>query len=191
MTTSPLPRRPALRTAWTLTWLTFVWVALWRDPSWGTAAAGFLAAVGVVVVMPLPAAAESMRLRPIAAARFFGVFALAVVRSSLIVAGRVLTPWRPVREGIVGVTMRTTHPVVITVVNHAITLAPGTMVVDVHRDRPVVMFVHVLTLGDAAAIRAEVHRLEDLALAAFGLSADDDLIGSDSVVPDPPETESP
>ncbi len=166
-----------------IVWLTFVWVALWRDPSWGTIAAGILAAVGVIVVMPLPRTDASMRVHPVAAARFFGVFIVAVVRSSLIVAGRVLTPWRPVREGIVGVPMRTRHPAVITAVNHAITLAPGTMVIDVHRDDPIVMFVHVLVLDDAAAIHTEVHRLEDLALAAFGLTADDEV-----VAPDPAET---
>lgn len=181
---SPRAPRPqaALRIVWMLAWMTFVWVALWRDVSWGTAAAGFLAALGVVTIARLPSSPWGVRVRPFAAFKFFVVFVVSVVSASLIVAWRVLTPWNRVREGIVGVPLRTAHPVVITAVNHAITLAPGTMVVDIHHN-PTVVFVHVLDLDDPSTIHADVHRLEALAKAAFGLAPDH----SDAPV-DPPTT---
>lgn len=169
------PRAPrpnaALRTAWMLAWLTFAWVALWRDFSWGTAVAGFLAAAGVLTLARLPASPWGVRVQPFAAAKFLVLFVASVVRASVVVAWRVLSPWNHVREGIVGVRLRTAHPVVITTVNHAITLAPGTMVIDIHHN-PTVVFVHVLDLDDPATIHADVHRLEALAKAAFGLQPD-------------------
>jgi multicomponent Na+:H+ antiporter subunit E len=66
------------------------------------------------------------------------------------------------------VPLRTDHPVVVTTINHAVNLAPGTMVVDIDDD-PTVVYVHVLHLEDPADVHAEVHQLEDLVLAAFGL----------------------
>ena len=61
----------------------------------------------------------------------------------------------------------TDHPVVITLISHAIGLAPGTMVVDV-ATAPTTLFVHVLHLREVEDVRAEVARLERLAARAVG-----------------------
>lgn len=164
-------RRPSHRgrhAAWSILWLTFVWVALWRDLSWGTIAAGVIAAAVVLTLFPVPAPRWGIRVRPLAMAKFLAVFGFSVIKGSVIVAWKVLTPQNPVEEGIIGVQLSTDHPVLVTTINHAVTLAPGTMVIDI-AEHPSIVYVHVLDLTDASAIRADVRRLERLALAAYGL----------------------
>lgn len=46
-------------------------------------------------------------------------------------------------------------------------LAPGTMPIEVTRD-PAVIYLHVLHLHDVEAVRADVNRLAELAVRAFG-----------------------
>lgn len=160
------------RSAWTIGWLMFVWVALWRDVSWGNLLAGFFAAAGIILIFPLPAPTSGIRIKPIAMIKFLLVFAISVVRANFIVAWEVLTPKNRIREGIIGVPLRTDHPVVMTTINHAVNLAPGTMVIDIDDD-PAVVYVHVLHLDDPADVHDEVRQLEDLVLAAFGLDAEE------------------
>ncbi len=160
--------RELRRSAWTIAWLMFVWVALWRDVSWGNLLAGFFAGAGIILLFPLPAPTSGIRIRPLPMIKFLLVFAASVVRANLVVAWEVLTPTNRIREGIIGVPLRTDHPVVVTTINHAVNLAPGTMVIDIDDD-PAVVYVHVLHLEDPDDVHEEVRRLEDLALAAFGL----------------------
>lgn len=167
----PVQRLAQLRrSGWTIVWLTLVWFAMWRDLSWGNLIGGVLAACLVVLLFPLPAPTSGIRLRPAALLRFLGVFVWSVIKANLVVAWEVLTPQNRIREGIVGVPLACDHPVVVTTINHAINLAPGTMVIDIDMN-PCVVYVHVLHLDDPDAVHAEVHELEALAMAAFGLVA--------------------
>ena len=162
--------RELRRSVWTIAWIMFVWVAMWRDVSWGNLLAGFFAGAGIILLFPLPAPTSGIRIKPLPMIRFLLVFTVSVVRANFIVAWEVLTPRNRIREGIIGVPLRTDHPVVVTTINHAVNLAPGTMVVDIDKD-PTVVYVHALHLEDPADVHAEVHQLEDLVLAAFGLDA--------------------
>ncbi|MEO1060623.1 MAG: Na+/H+ antiporter subunit E [Actinomycetota bacterium] len=167
--------RSLQRSIWALIWLTFVWVALWRDVSPGNLVAGLLVASGIILVFPLPKSTMGIDLNPLAMVKFLLVFAASVVRANFIVAWEVLTPRNHIREGIIGVPLRTNHPVVVTTINHAINLAPGTMVIDIDDDpsEPFVVYVHVLHLDDPADVHDEVRRLEDLILAAFGIGTEE------------------
>lgn len=153
---------------WSVVWLTLVWLAMWRDLSWANLLSGVVAAVLIVLLFPLPAPASGISVKPIPMLRFLAIFGASVLRANVIVAWEVLTPRNRIREAIIGVPLRTDHPVVVTVVNHAVNLAPGTMVVDIDDD-PTVVYVHVLHLEDPADVHAEVRQLETLTLAAFGL----------------------
>lgn len=153
-----------------VTWLTFVWIALWRDMSWPNLIGGIIVANGVMMLFPFVHNRHQLRPSPAGMLRFLGVFGWSVIKSNIFVAKEVLTPTNTINEGIVAVELESTHPVVITVVNHAINLAPGTFVIDTDED-PCVLYVHVLHLENPDDVRAEVLELEQLARNAFGLGS--------------------
>jgi multicomponent Na+:H+ antiporter subunit E len=147
-------------------WCVVVWIVLWRDLSWANVVSGVVVAAAVLALFPFVRPAERLRLRPVALVRFLAVFAWSVVKANLIVAWEVVTPRNRINEGVVAVPLSSDAPAVITLVSHAIGLAPGTMVIDIERD-PTVLHVHVLHLRSVEAVRAEVLELERLVLAAI------------------------
>lgn len=149
-------------------WLVVAWVALWRDVSTANLASGVLAAGVVVWLFPPPNNAP-LGIRPLALLRFLLATAISIVRANLVVAWEVVTPSNRINEGVVAVELESGHPVVITLVTHAIILAPGTLVVDIDKGvdgGPTLLYVHVLHLRGIDEVRDEVLRLESLALAA-------------------------
>ena len=55
----------------------------------------------------------------------------------------------------------------VTVVANAIALMPGSVTVEVERDPPT-LYVHVLHLRSVEDVRRDIHRLEVMAVRAFG-----------------------
>ena len=165
-----------------LLWLLFAWVALWRDLSVANIVSGILIAGAVVWLFP-PANHAPLGVRPFALLRFLATTAISILRANLVVAWEVVTPTNQINEGVVAVELASSNPVVITMVSHAIILAPGTMVIDIDRgtdDRPTQLYVHVLHLRSIDEVRDEVLQLEALALAAVsGRSGPATTDGSD------------
>ena len=152
-------------------WLVVVWVALWRDPSVGNVLGGVIVAIVTISLFPIPAQRDTLRIRPLPMLRFVFTVAWSVVKANAVVAWEVLTPTNQINEGVVAVDLTSPHPVVATLVSHAIILAPGTMVIDIddETDGPSRMYVHVLHLRAVEDVRAEVLELERLAVAAVGV----------------------
>ena len=148
-------------------WLVLFWLALWRDISVANVASGVVLAAGVLVLFPLPPAGHRLRPRPAALVRFLAASTWSVVKANLVVAWEVVTPRNRINEGVVAVPLQTADPIVITIVSHAIILAPGTMVIDIELEPSTVLFVHVLHLRSADGVRREVQQLERLASAAL------------------------
>jgi len=149
-------------------WLVVVWLALWRDLSLANLVSGVAVATATIFVFPPPGDRGRLIVRPLALLRFFGTALWAIVRANIVVAWEVVTPANQIKEGVVAVNLHANHPTVITLVSHAIGLAPGTMVIDVE-DQPdgsARMYVHVLHLREIEDVRREVLDLERLALAA-------------------------
>ncbi|MEO0494717.1 MAG: Na+/H+ antiporter subunit E [Actinomycetota bacterium] len=161
-----------------IAWLVIVWMALWRDPSIANLVGGLLVAIGITWLFPVPTRRSTLRVRPLALLRFLGHAAVAIVRANLVVAWEVITPGNRTNEGVVAVDLREDHPVVITLVSHAIGLAPGTFVVDVEGegdgDGSARIYVHVLHLREVEDVRHEVLELERLALAAVASQLHDE-----------------
>jgi multicomponent Na+:H+ antiporter subunit E len=160
------------------TWLLVTWLALWRDVSPANVVSGIVVAGSVVWFFPPQRENAALHIRPVALLRFLGTTAVSIVRANFVVAWEVVTPKNEINEGVVAVDLASNHPVVITLVSHAIILAPGTMVIDIDKgdhERPTKLFVHVLHLRNVEDVRAEVLELEALALAAVS-GADDDPI---------------
>lgn len=160
------------------------WLAMWGRVTPGNVVGGLAVIAVIWFVFPTgPGALRSEHspvVRPIAAARFLVIFLWMLVVATYQVAVAVLRPRLRIAEGIVEVPLRATSPIVATMVADAITLTPGTMTVDVFGtdDGPGVLYVHALDLGDAEAIRADGHRLEVLAVRAFGSRADRERLGA-------------
>lgn len=148
-------------------WLTAVWVAFWRDLSAANVLSGLALSAVLLWLFPYPPLQPGLKVRLLPALRFAVVFAWSVVKANAIVAWEVITPQNRINEGIVAVPLASNHPVVITLVSHAIILAPGTMVVDIDREPSTVLFVHALHLRSVESVRQEVLRLEQLAVDAF------------------------
>ncbi len=161
-------RLPAL-----IIWLTFVWAFLWGDFGPASLVAGVAVAV-LVVWIGRPADVHGMQLtsfHPLSALVFVGYFAVQLVKSNLQVAWIVISPRPHVRTAIVEVPMHVASDGIVTVVANAVTLTPGTLTVDVHASddgTPPVIYVHVLQFDDVGSVRADVLRLERLAVRAFG-----------------------
>jgi len=158
--------------------LVLVWVALWGSPSVGNLVSGALVAVFVLAVFPGgPGRLEGQdepRVRPLSPFRFLGRFVVELVMSTFSVAIAVVAPRRRVREGVVKVRLRSSSPVIGTIVANAITLTPGTLTVDAEADRVrgTLLYVHVLGLDDPESVRASALDFERLAIAAFGSAED-------------------
>lgn len=149
-------------------WLVLVWLALWRDLTVANLVSGVLVAAVTIWLFPIPEQRSDLSVRPVALLRFLATALWAIIRANVVVAWEVLTPANQINEGVVAVDLRARHPVVITLVSHAIGLAPGTMVIDVDDDGdgPARMYVHVLHLREIEDVRQDVLDLERLALAA-------------------------
>lgn len=173
-----------MRFTGSIVWITAVWLVFWRDLSWANLASGVLVALAITLGGVATSRRPDLRLHPVALGRFLAVFAWSVVKANFVVAWEVVTPGSRINEGIVTVELPTHDPIVITIVSHAIGLAPGTMVIDIERE-PTVLFVHVLHLRTVEAVRADVLRLERLARSAVASAAD---VPDTRPVPDPEAT---
>lgn len=151
-------------------WLAAVWVFLWGDVSPGTAIAGAVVAAGVMASVRGTRATTHGTVRPLHALRFLGYFLYKLVEASAVVAWEVITPRNRINEGIVAVEIDDVSDALLTVIANAISLTPGTLTIDVHRN-PNVLFVHVLHLRSVEQTCREVRVLQRYAVRAFGHEA--------------------
>ena len=172
MSRSPRPAPPAgsrdvLRVLAVVVWSIVVWTALWGAPTAANVLWGGVLGLLTLRLLPVTHKAHRLPVRPVAIARFGLVFLWALVRASAVVAWEVVTPTNDIHEGIVAVPLRTHSPGLITLIGNAISLTPGTLTLEVRREPPT-LYVHVLHLRAIEDVRADIHHLEAVALAAFG-----------------------
>jgi multicomponent Na+:H+ antiporter subunit E len=148
-------------------WLVALWLALWGTITPANVLSGALVAV-LVQVLPDPHHVSGrIHVRPLAALHFLGWFAYKVVEASLVVAREVVTRQDRIHTGVVEVPLVGASDGIVTLVANAVGMIPGTITLEVDRDPPT-LFIHVLHLHDIDAVRGEIHRLEELAIRAFG-----------------------
>ncbi|MFC0028258.1 Na+/H+ antiporter subunit E [Micromonospora chaiyaphumensis] len=135
-----------------LGWLVAIWVLLWGDLSWGNLLAGLVIGAAVLLFFPLPPVTFGGRLRPGALLVLAVTFAGELVTASLHVAAVALRPGFRPRGAIIAVPLRVRTDLNLALTAEVISLVPGTLIVDVDRDRGV-LYAHVL----------DVRRPEDLA----------------------------
>src|SRR3546814_11338921 len=89
---------------------------LWRDFCLGNAVVGFLVALVVCMVFPLPRLGMRLRIRPISLLWLVVRFVADVVVSSVQVSIATLRPTRHLRNAVIEVNLRTPSAFVLTVV---------------------------------------------------------------------------
>lgn len=165
-------------------WLLVVWLALWEGITVGIVVAGVAIALGLLVAFRSGGGIERWTLRPIATIRFIGYFIVQFLVANVEVARAVLQPSRVVeRQAIIAVPVRTSNPGILAVLTSAVSLTPGTSVVEVHSD-PTVLYLHVLAFVSTEETRRSVAELESRLIRALGP-------GDDGQPPDTPERSVP
>ena len=142
------------------------WILLWGEWSAANITSG-LVAVPIVSWLFRDPKVERYALRPWGALKLLGFVLYSLVTSSLRVLAAVLLP-SPERTttSVQTVRLERGSVFVAAIVANAITLTPGTMTLDIDRQR-VELSVHVLGDVDPAAFRTDVLKLEQMVIGAF------------------------
>lgn len=153
-------------------WLTAVWVGLWGSVTPANVLGGLAVALLLVKGLPLDPPDVPGRASPLGVLRFGAVFLRELVVASLQVVVLVLRPRLALRQAVIAVPVHGGGDRLLTLVANAISLTPGTLTLEVDRERSV-LHVHVLDVGEGpeglAQVRASAARLERAAARALGV----------------------
>ena len=154
----------------TLALLVAAWCALWGGISVANVLAGAVVALAVTLAAGVQPGQGRIRLVPLL--QFVWLVALDLVSSMVSVAWEILTPTDYTDEAIIAVDtqLETRSHLLMLVV--AITVTPGTAVVDTDTDTGR-FYLHLLHADKADAIVAHVQRLADLACRALPVDTDE------------------
>ncbi|MHA6694091.1 Na+/H+ antiporter subunit E [Homoserinimonas sp. A520] len=171
-------RRVLLHQIPMLVWLVVLWGLLWGSFTWLTLLTGVIIALLVTRVFYLPPVRLSGRFNPWWALVFAAHFTYDLFRASVQVAWIAIDPRKIPHSSVVAVRLRSRSDLIMTFVSIAISLVPGSLVVEADRLRAV-LYVHVLdtdTLEDVDEARASVLAVERRIVRALGSREEYDLI---------------
>ncbi|MET8118081.1 Na+/H+ antiporter subunit E [Micromonospora sp. NPDC005189] len=157
-----------------LGWLVVVWNLLWGEINWANLIGGLLVGGAVLVFFPLPAVSFGGRLRLWALVVFAGRFVAELVSASLHVARIAVQPGYRPRGAIIGVQLRVTTDLNLALTAEAVSLVPGTLILEVDRESGT-LYLHVLdTHGptDLEAARERTLAVERRIVRAVGSTAE-------------------
>jgi multicomponent Na+:H+ antiporter subunit E len=154
--------------------LVLLWMLLWGSFSWLNLATGIILAVVVTNGLYLPPVELAGRFNPLWFAVFLGTFLSELVVASFQVAFRAFAR-DPVRtNAVVAVQLRTRSDFIMTITAIALSLIPGSLIVEVDRDRSI-LYLHALgtrNQADIDKVRNDVLTVEGRLVRALG-STDD------------------
>lgn len=165
-----------------LIWLVLVWGALWQDFSPGNLIFGGIIAFAVANLLYLPPVELSGRFNLFYAAGFAGRFLYELVQASAQVFWLALTRGPRLKNAVVAVQLRSPSDLLVTATGHAISLIPGSLVVEVDRSTST-LYLHCLNVAtdeDAARIRRDVRRTEAWLIRVMGTREDLALLKAES-----------
>lgn len=153
-----------------LVWLVLVWNLLWGTWSWANLLGGLVVSLAVTLLLPLPPVVGGARVRPLGLVLFLGHFVADLISSGALVAWQTVRPSGIDRSAIITVQLRTDSDLLLTILSESLTLVPGSMVIDMDRERRTIA-VHVLHVRDEADVESQrdaVLAQEDRVVRAFG-----------------------
>ncbi|MFT4280357.1 Na+/H+ antiporter subunit E [Microbacterium sp.] len=154
-------------------WLVALWMLLWGQFTVLAALTGVVVAVFVTRVFRLPAVELSGRVNLWWGLIFVGEFLLALIRGSLTVAFQVLDWRRQPGTAIIAVPLVTDDDLIMTHVAVTASLIPGSLIVDIDRDRRV-LYLHVIGVRDLEQVeeqRRSVQHWEERLVRVVGSRA--------------------
>lgn len=150
-------------------WLTLVWCAVMESMSVGTIVAGAL--VGGALTLAFPTNHDTFartRLHPWAFVVVNVKLLIDLFRANLQVAWAVIAPLcAGLRRGIVAVPLVPSSELVLNLLLNAVSLTPGTLILEVRRD-PLILYIHALQMRTEAQIHLEVLEIERGLVSALG-----------------------
>ena len=153
----------------TLALLVAAWCALWGGISVANVLAGVVVAIAVTLVAGVQPGHGRIRMVPLL--HFVWLVTLDLVSSMVSVAWEILTPTDYTDEAIIAVDTQVESRSHLLMLVVAITVTPGTAVVDTDADTGR-FYLHLLHADKADVIVAHVQRLADLACRASPVDAD-------------------
>lgn len=159
-------------------WLIALWMLLWGQFTVLAAVTGLVVALFVTRVFRLPPVELSGRVNLWYGAAFVVMFFFAVLRGSLLVAWQTINLARYPGTAIIAVPLRTDDDLIMAHVGVTASLIPGSLIVDVDRDRRI-LYLHIIGVSsdrDVEAQRASVQRWEERIVRAVGSRAQLDAI---------------
>ncbi|MEU7585036.1 Na+/H+ antiporter subunit E [Micromonospora sp. NPDC049230] len=157
-----------------LGWLVVVWNLLWGDINWANAAGGVLVGGAVLAFFPLPAVSFDGRLRSRGLLVFAARFVVELVSASLHVARIAVQPGYRPRGAIIAVRLRVPTDLNLALTAEAVSLVPGTLILEVDRDSGT-LYLHVLDThgpADLDVARERTRTVERRIIRAVGSSAE-------------------
>lgn len=154
--------------------LVVLWMLLWGQFTWLGLATGIVVAVVVTRVFYLPAVELSGRLNPWYLLVFLAHFFLDVAVASFQVAFQALWPKPIPHSSVIGIQLRTRSDLIMTLDAIAMSLVPGSLVVEADRERSI-LYLHTFateTQDDVEAMRRKVLVVEARIVRAIGSRAD-------------------
>lgn len=145
---------------WMVIGLWLVYLALTANLEVSNLVLGLLIATGLTGLLRPPRSAFALRQLPgvlLALGRYLFVILVEAIKSGLIAARLVLNPALPVKPGIIAIPSGCDSELATALSAHAITLAPGELVVEI--DEQGVMYTHTLDATRAAEYVAEAQEL--------------------------------
>ncbi|WP_150306863.1 Na+/H+ antiporter subunit E [Planctomonas psychrotolerans] len=144
-----------------LIWLVVLWILLWGHITVVSVLSGIVLALGITRVFYLPPVELSGRFNVYWAAVFVVRFLLDLVRASFLVAWQAIDPRGIPTSAVLLVQLHTRSDFIMTLTAEAISLVPGSIVVEVDREHSR-LYVHSLGVKDDA----EVEQARRIILAA-------------------------
>mgnify|MGYP002652660570 CR=1 FL=1 len=152
-----------------LIWLAVVYVWLWGVISVANIVSGLVIGALIMFALPLPRVPVAGRVHPLSIVVLLGSIVYYALESSLQIAWLAIRPKAPPITGVLRVRMEIKSDMVLVLFCDTLNLIPGTMVLEIDKDRRLV-YVHVLDVGSDAAVNTfyrSTHRLERLFISAF------------------------
>ncbi|WP_225726146.1 MULTISPECIES: Na+/H+ antiporter subunit E [unclassified Nocardia] len=163
------PSRGRLVQVGVLCWLALVYVALWGDFSVANTLAGLAIGAVIMLALPLPRVPVAGRVHPLSLLVLIAVSVYYALESSLQIAWFAIRPAPPPISGVLRVRLEIKSELVLVLCADLLNVIPGTMVLEIDRERRFV-YVHVLDVGSEAAVEhfyRTTKRLEQLLIASF------------------------
>ncbi|MFC7535676.1 Na+/H+ antiporter subunit E [Actinoplanes sp. GCM10030250] len=158
--------------------ITAIWMLLWGVFSWFHLITGLAVAVVVLTVFPLPPVTFGGRPRLRGLLRLAWRFVADLVAASVQLAVLAFRFGHRPRSAIIRVPLRVPSDLVLTLTGEAVSLIPGSLIVDTDQ-ASTTLYIHVIAVSDRAAVeqfRDSVYQTEARIVRAIGSDAEIELL---------------